>query len=84
LLLLLFGFYVCRYKTERAHEYKEELAESVKATFEKLCSGVDEQMQAPAFNHDNQDPLLDSEYVIQELQFAIISLRVQLNAGRDG
>jgi hypothetical protein len=49
----------CRHKTEREHEYKE-LVKSAKTTFEKLYSGVDEPMQAPAFDHDNQDPFLDS------------------------
>jgi hypothetical protein len=41
-------------------------------------------MQAPAFDHDNQDQFLDSEYKIQELHFAIKNLRVQSNPGRDG
>jgi hypothetical protein len=71
-------------KTEREHEYKEEPVKSTKTTFEKLCSEVDEQTQAPAFNHDNQDPLLDSEYTIQELHFAIKNLRVQSRPERDG
>jgi hypothetical protein len=62
-------------KTEREHEYKEELVNSAKTTFEKLCSGVVEPMQAPAFDHDNQDSFLDSEYTIQELNFAIKNLR---------
>jgi hypothetical protein len=47
-------------KTERGHEYKEELVQSAKKTFGKLCSGVDEPMQAPVFEHANQDPFLDS------------------------
>jgi hypothetical protein len=75
----------CRYnKTEREHEHKEELVKSAKTTFEKLCSGVDEKTQAPAFDHDNHDPVLDSEYTIQELHFAIKSLRVQSSPERDG
>jgi hypothetical protein len=45
---------------------------------------VDEEMQAPAFDHDNQNPFLDSEYTIQELNFAIKNLRVQSSLGRDG
>jgi hypothetical protein len=43
-------------KTEREHEYKEELVKSTKPAFEKLCSGVGEPMQVPAFDHDNQGP----------------------------
>jgi hypothetical protein len=75
----------CRYKkTERDHEYKEELLKNGKTTSEKLYSGVDEPTQAPAFDHDNQDPFLDSEYTIQELHFAIRNLRVQSSPGRDG
>jgi hypothetical protein len=75
----------CRYnKTEREHEYIEELVKSAKRTFEKLCSGADEPMSAPAFDHDNQDPFLDSEYTIQELHFAIKNLRVQSSPRRDG
>jgi hypothetical protein len=51
----------CRYeRTESEHEYKGGGVESAKKTFEKLCSGVAEQTQVPAFDHDNQDPLLDS------------------------
>jgi hypothetical protein len=73
----------CRYKAEKEHEYKE-LVESAKTTFEKLCSGVDEQMQTPAFHHDNQDPFLDLEYTIQELHFAVKILRVQSSPGWDG
>jgi hypothetical protein len=45
---------------------------------------VDEPMQAPAFDHDNQDSFLDSEYTIQELHFAIKNLRVRPSPGRDG
>jgi hypothetical protein len=45
---------------------------------------VDEQAQEPAFDHDNQDPFLDSEYTIQELYFAIKNLRVQSRPGRHG
>jgi hypothetical protein len=70
-------------RTEREHEYKE-LVKSAKTTFEKLCSGVDEKMQALAFNHDNKDPFLDSEYTIQELHYAIKNLSVQSSPGRDG
>jgi hypothetical protein len=67
----------CRYnKTDREHDNKEELVESAKSTFEKLCSGAGEQAQAPAFDHDNQDPFLVSEYTIPELHFAIRNLRV--------
>jgi hypothetical protein len=52
----------CRYSnTEKEHEYKEELDKSAKTIFEKLCPGMNEQTQAPAFDHDNQDPFLDSE-----------------------
>jgi hypothetical protein len=70
----------CRYnKTEREHEYKEELVKSIKTTFEKQFSGMDEPMQEQAFDHDNQDPFLDSEYRIQELYFAIKNRRVQWN-----
>jgi hypothetical protein len=73
----------CRYnKTERKHEYKEDIIKSAKTTFEKLCSGVDEKMQAPAFVHDNQDQFLDSEYTVQELHFAIKTS--ESNRGRDG
>jgi hypothetical protein len=39
--------------------------------------------EAPAFNHDNQDPLLDSEYTIQEFHFAIKNLRVQSSPEQD-
>jgi hypothetical protein len=59
----------CRYnKTEREHEYKEEIrvVQPAKTTSGKLCSGVDEPMQAPAFDHDNQDPFLDSEYTLRD------------------
>jgi hypothetical protein len=70
-------------KTEREHEYKE-LVDSAKTTFEKLCAGVDEPMQAPEFEHDNQDQFLDSEYTIQELLFAIKNFRVRSSPGRDG
>jgi hypothetical protein len=74
----------CRFnKTEKEHEYKE-LVKCAKTTFEKLCSGVDEPMQAPAIDHDNKDPFLDSEYTIQELQFAIKNLRVRSSPGRNG
>jgi hypothetical protein len=62
---------------------KDELVKSTKKTFEKLCSGVDDPMQAPAFDHYNQDPFLGSEYTIQELHFAIKNLRVQSSPGRD-
>jgi hypothetical protein len=71
-------------KTEREHEYKEELVVSTKNTFENLCSGAEVSMQAPAFDHDNQDPFLDSEYTIQELHSAIKNRRVQSSPGRDG
>jgi hypothetical protein len=75
----------CRYnKTEREHEYKEELLKSAKPTFEKLCSGVDEKTQTPAFDDDNRDPFLDSEYTMQELHFTIKNLRAQSSPGRDG
>jgi hypothetical protein len=59
------------------HEYKEELVNSAKMTFEKLCSGVEEANQAPVFDHDDQDPFLDSEYTIQALHFVIKNLRVR-------
>jgi hypothetical protein len=75
----------CRYnKREREHEYKEELIKSAKTILEKLCSGVDEQVQAPEFDHKNQDPFTDSYYTIQEFHFAIRNLRVQSRPGRDG
>jgi hypothetical protein len=45
---------------------------------------VDEPMQAPEFEHDNQDQFLDSEYAIQELLFAIRNFRVRSSPGRDG
>jgi hypothetical protein len=64
----------CKYKTEREHEYKEELVKSAKTTSEKLCSGEDGQTQAPAFVHDNQDPFLNSEHTIQDLHFAVKNL----------
>jgi hypothetical protein len=70
-------------RKEREHYYKE-LVKSARTTFEKLCSGVDEKMQALAFNHDNKDPFLDSEYTIQELHFAIKNFRVHSNPGWDG
>jgi hypothetical protein len=61
----------CRYyKTERENEYKE-LVESIRTSFGKPRSVVTEQTQTPAFDHDNQDPFLDSEYTIPELRFAI-------------
>jgi hypothetical protein len=41
-------------------------------------------MQAPAFDHDNLDSSLESEYTTKELHFAIKNLRVQLSPGRDG
>jgi hypothetical protein len=51
----------CRYnKTEREHEYIERLVISAKRTFEKLCLGAGGPMQAPAFDHDNQDSFLDA------------------------
>jgi hypothetical protein len=73
----------CRYsKGEREHEYKEDLVKSAKTTYEKQCSGVDEKKQAPAFDHDNQDPFLDSEYTIQELHFAFKNLSpIELGTG---
>jgi hypothetical protein len=75
----------CRYnKTEREYEYKQELVKSAKTTFEKQFSGVDEPMQTPAFDHENQDPFLDSEHTIQELHFAIKNLRAQSSPGLDG
>jgi hypothetical protein len=75
----------CKYnKTQREPEYKEELIQSAKTAFGKLCSGEDEPMQAPEFDHDNQDPFLDSEYTIQELHFAIKNLSAQSSLGRDG
>jgi hypothetical protein len=64
-----------RYKRETEHEYKETLAISTKKTLEKLCSGVDYPVQAPAFDYDNQDLFLDSEYTIKELNFAIENLK---------
>jgi hypothetical protein len=74
----------CRYnKAEREHEYKEDIVKSTKTTFIKLCSWVEEQMQVPAFDHDNQDPFRNSEYKNQELHFAIKNLRVQSSLGRD-
>jgi hypothetical protein len=40
----------CRYnKIEREHEYNKKLVNSAKTIFETPCSGVDEQMQAPAW-----------------------------------
>jgi hypothetical protein len=56
---------------QREHEYEEGLVVSAKNTFEKVSLGVDDPMQAPAFDHDNHDPFLDSKYTIQELHFAI-------------
>jgi hypothetical protein len=51
----------CRYNsTEMEHEYKEELVISAKKTFEELCLGADNPMQAPEFDHDNQDSFLDT------------------------
>jgi hypothetical protein len=74
----------CRHnKTERKCEYKE-LVKSAKTTFGKLCSRVDEPMQAPVFDHDDQDPFLDSDHRIHELHFAIKNLRLRANARRDG
>jgi hypothetical protein len=71
---------ICRYKkTEREHEFNTSWIRQN----EKPYSGVDEQTQAPAFHHDNQEPFLDSEYKIQELHFAIRNLRVQSRPGRD-
>jgi hypothetical protein len=73
----------CRYnKAEREHEYKEGLDRSAKTTSEKLCPRADEQMQAPAFDHDNQDPFLGSEHTIQELHFAIKTS--ESNRAQDG
>jgi hypothetical protein len=63
---------------------QRRLVISAKKTLEKLCSGVDDPMQAPAFDHDNQDPFLDSEYTIKELNFMIKNLRIQSSSGRDG
>jgi hypothetical protein len=40
---------------------------------------VDEQTQTPAVDHGIQDPFLDSEYIIQELHFAVTNLRAQLS-----
>jgi hypothetical protein len=48
-------------KTKNEHKYKEELVISPKNTFEKLCAAVDDQTQAPASDHGNQDSFLDSE-----------------------
>jgi hypothetical protein len=41
-------------------------------------------MQAPAFDHDNQDPFQDSECTIIDLNFTIKNLGVQSSPGRDG
>jgi hypothetical protein len=38
-------------------------------------------MQAPAFDHDNQGPFLDSEYTIQELNFSIENLKSPIEPG---
>jgi hypothetical protein len=57
--------------TEGEHKYKEELAMCSKRTFEKLYLGVDDPKQAPVLKHDIQDPFLDSEYTINEVNFAI-------------
>jgi hypothetical protein len=45
---------------------------------------IDDPMQAPAFGHDNQDPSLDSGYIIKELNFAITNFRVQSCPGLGG
>jgi hypothetical protein len=58
-------------KIEREHEHKEELVISAKETFEKPCSGLDDSMQSPAFDHDNQNPFLDTERTTKEFNFAI-------------
>jgi hypothetical protein len=71
-------------KTEREHEYKEELVVSAKNTPENLCLGADDPMQTSAFDHNIQNPFLDSDYTIQELHFAIKNLRVQSSLGWDG
>jgi hypothetical protein len=68
-------------KTEREHEYQEGLVISAKKTFEKLCSGVDDPMEAPAFDHDDHDPFLNSEYTIKELNFAIKNLKSPIEHG---
>jgi hypothetical protein len=62
----------------------EELFKSTRTSFEKLCSGVDEQTQAPVFNHDNQDPFLGAEHTMQYLHLAIRNLIFQWSPGRDG
>ncbi|PNF30200.1 hypothetical protein B7P43_G08428 [Cryptotermes secundus] len=71
-------------KTDRERECKEELTNSAITTFGKLCSGVDEPNQAPAFDYENQDSFLDSEYTIQELLYSIKNLKVRSCPGRDG
>jgi hypothetical protein len=76
--ILKFGYN----RTQKGHEYEEGLVVAVKNTFEKLCSGADDPMQAAVFVHDNQDPFLDSEYIIQELHFAINTS--ESNRARDG
>jgi hypothetical protein len=68
-------------KTEREHEYRGGLVISAKKTFEKLCSGIDDPMEAPTCDHDNQDPFLDSEYAIKELNFTIENLKSPVEHG---
>jgi hypothetical protein len=41
-------------------------------------------MQAPAFDHDNQDSFLDLEYTTEVLNFATRNIRIQSNSGLDG
>jgi hypothetical protein len=67
----------CRYKTEGEHEYKDELAISARKTFEKLCSGVDDPMQAPTFDHETQDPFVDSKSTIKAFNVPIKNLIIQ-------
>jgi hypothetical protein len=61
-------------KTEREHEYQEGLVIVAKKAFEKPCSVVDDPMESPELDHDNQGAFLNSEYTIKELNLAIKNL----------
>jgi hypothetical protein len=48
--------------TKREHEYQKGLVISAEKTFEKLCSEVDNPVETPPFDHDNQGPFLGLQY----------------------
>jgi hypothetical protein len=49
-----------RYKKQKGDTNTKKNKLYLPKRLEKLYSGVHDLMQAPAFDHDNQDPFLDS------------------------